>query len=81
MLGELTGVVRYVQQTESLLETCGQLPMNVMDKWMPGVLSKNFLSPKQESKQITEQFTETSVSPVSVGSPMVASTPNIKECG
>ena len=45
MLGELAGVVKYVQQTESLLGTYGQLPMNVMDKWMPGVLSNNFLSP------------------------------------
>ena len=45
VLGDLTGVVRYVQQTESLLGTCGQLPMNVMDKWMPGVSSNNLSSP------------------------------------
>ena len=46
MLGELTGVVRYVQKTDSLLGTCGHLPINVMDKAMPGVLSDNFLSHK-----------------------------------
>ena len=45
VLGDLAGVVRYVQQTESLLGTCEQLPMNVMDKWMPGVLSNNLSSP------------------------------------
>ena len=57
--------------------------MNVMDKWMPGVLSNNFLSPnsvlespKQESKQITVQFTETNVS---LGRPIVACTPNIND--
>ena len=60
--------------------------MNVLDKWMPGVLSDNFLSPdsvvespKQQPKQRTVQFTETYISPVSVGSPMVASTPNMND--
>ena len=60
--------------------------MNVIDKWMPGVLSNNFLSPysvlespKQEPKQRTVQFTETNVTLVSVGRPMVTSTPNIND--
>ena len=84
VLGDLTGVVRYVQQTESLLGTCGQLPMNVMDKWMPGVSSNNLSSPNsvvesQVPKQRTVQFADNSTSPVSVGSPMVASTPNIND--
>ena len=46
---------------------------------MPGVLSKNFLSPKQEPKQITGQFIGATVSPVSVVFPMVACTPNIND--
>ena len=84
VLGDLTGVVSYVQQTESLLVTCGQLLMNVMDKWMPGVLSNNLSSPNsliesQVPKQRTVQFPENSVSPVSVRIPMVASKPNIND--
>ena len=66
MLGDLTGVVRFVQQTELLLGSFGQLPMNVIDKWIPGVLNNNFSSPysvveSQVPNQRTVQFAEDSV--------------------
>ena len=80
MLGDLTGVVRYVQQTESLLETCVQLPMTGMDKYVPSVSSNNLSSfhsavESQTPRQRSVQFAETNTSPVNVGSPMVASNP------
>ena len=82
VLRDLTGVVRFVQKTESLLVTCGQLPMNVIDKCIPGVSSNKLLSPysvveSQVPIQRTVQFAESNVYPVIVGSPMVTSTPHI----
>ena len=54
MLGDLTGVVRYVQQTESLLGTCVQLPMTGMDKYVPSISSNNLPS-KHLSSSVESQ--------------------------
>ena len=84
MLGDLNGVVRYVQQTESLLGTCVQLPMTGMDKYIPSVSGNNLSSlqstvESQTPKQKSVQFAETNVSQANVGSPMVASTTNVND--
>ena len=64
ILGDLTGVVRYVQQTESLIGTCEQLPITGMDKYEPSVSRNNLSSfhcavESQTLRQRLVQYAET----------------------